>query len=152
MYLQDVTGTSAHGGINKRWVKTRITRCYSHLSITTIRAYPKRPLKNMALRRVTRRTKSGDFLKTGDVAAQRNQNGGLCQGRAGRLHERNGRRRSRMDGKTLWKTADRYLSGDVTAKLRIATEAAHHDSQYQDNVDALRRVQPEDIAPIDISI
>ncbi|WP_238984957.1 Eco57I restriction-modification methylase domain-containing protein [Candidatus Glomeribacter gigasporarum] len=51
-----------------------------------------------------------------------------------------------------WETADRYLTGDVKAKLRIATEAAHHDSQYQDNVEALRRVQPEDIAPIDISI
>src|SRR5260364_184524 len=62
----------------------------------------------------------GDFLKTGDVAAQRNQNGGLCQGRAGRLHERNGRRRSRMDGKTLWQTGrytDHWQRGQYSAHL-----------------------------------
>ncbi len=51
-----------------------------------------------------------------------------------------------------WETADRYLTGNVKAKLRITTEAANHDSQYQDNVEALKRVQPQGIEPIDISI
>lgn len=43
---------------------------------------------------------------------------------------------------------DAYLSGNVREKVKIATEIAKKDSQYQSNVDALEKVQPERI-PID---
>ncbi|KAA0178843.1 helicase [Cupriavidus gilardii] len=51
-----------------------------------------------------------------------------------------------------WETADRYLTGNVKAKLAIATRAAEADSRYAGNVEALRLVQPPDIEPIDISV
>ncbi len=51
----------------------------------------------------------------------------------------------------LWETADRYLSGDVRAKLVIATAAASLDSSYSRNVEAMKAVQPADIPPGDIS-
>ena len=51
----------------------------------------------------------------------------------------------------LWETADRYLSGDVRAKLLAATAATTLDSGYARNVDALKCVQPADILPGDIS-
>jgi hypothetical protein len=44
-----------------------------------------------------------------------------------------------------WQTADQYLSGNVRAKLKAAEE-----SGYQRNVDALAKVQPEDVLPGDI--
>src|ERR1700691_2655923 len=50
-----------------------------------------------------------------------------------------------------WETADRYLSGDVRAKLRCAEAAAGLDHAYTRNVDALKAVQPEDLLPSDIS-
>jgi N12 class adenine-specific DNA methylase len=51
-----------------------------------------------------------------------------------------------------WETADRYLSGDVRAKLRTAEAAATLDpSSYRRNVDALKEVQPVDLLPGDIS-
>jgi N12 class adenine-specific DNA methylase len=51
-----------------------------------------------------------------------------------------------------WETADRYLSGDVRAKLRTAEAAASLDpSSYRRNVDALKEVQPVDLLPGDIS-
>jgi len=43
-----------------------------------------------------------------------------------------------------WKTADDYLAGNVKAKLK---QAALSGSRYQRNVDALQRVQPEDLPP-----
>ena len=49
-----------------------------------------------------------------------------------------------------WETADRYLSGDVRAKLATAVAAAEIDASYQRNLDALRAVQPPDLEPGDI--
>lgn len=40
-----------------------------------------------------------------------------------------------------WETADRYLSGNVRAKLAAAQTSAQLDPAYQRNVDALRAVQ-----------
>lgn len=42
-----------------------------------------------------------------------------------------------------WVTDDRYLSGNVAAKLEAAEAAAMFDEQYQINVEALRLAQPE---------
>jgi N12 class adenine-specific DNA methylase len=50
-----------------------------------------------------------------------------------------------------WETADRYLSGDVRARLAAASAAATLDSSYGRNVEALKAVQPADIPPGDIS-
>lgn len=51
-----------------------------------------------------------------------------------------------------WETADRYLTGNVKAKLAAAEQAASQNPRYAENVDALRAVQPADIEPVDISI
>ena len=50
-----------------------------------------------------------------------------------------------------WETADRYLSGDVRAKLKTAEAAAALDPSYQRNIEALKAVQPADLLPGDIS-
>jgi N12 class adenine-specific DNA methylase len=50
-----------------------------------------------------------------------------------------------------WETADRYLSGNVRAKLKVAEAAASIDPSYQRNVAALKAVQPADLLPGDIS-
>ena len=50
-----------------------------------------------------------------------------------------------------WETADRYLSGNVRAKLRTAESAAALDPSYRRNVEALKEVQPVDLLPGDIS-
>jgi N12 class adenine-specific DNA methylase len=50
-----------------------------------------------------------------------------------------------------WETADRYLSGNVRAKLKTAEAAASIDASYQRNVEALNAVQPADLLPGDIS-
>ena len=50
-----------------------------------------------------------------------------------------------------WETADRYLSGDVRAKLKTAAAAAGVDPSYRRNVEALKEVQPVDLLPGDIS-
>jgi N12 class adenine-specific DNA methylase len=49
-----------------------------------------------------------------------------------------------------WETADRYLSGDVRAKLRTAQSAAELDPTYQRNIAALSAVQPVDLEPGEI--
>ena len=49
-----------------------------------------------------------------------------------------------------WETADRYLSGNVRAKLVTAEAAASLDRSYQRNVDSLKAVQPADLLPGDI--
>jgi N12 class adenine-specific DNA methylase len=51
-----------------------------------------------------------------------------------------------------WETREQYLSGNVKKKLAIAEEAAKSDSTYQDNVEALRTVQPADIEAVDINV
>jgi N12 class adenine-specific DNA methylase len=50
----------------------------------------------------------------------------------------------------LWETADRYLSGDVRAKLKAAQAAAAIDPAYARNIKALDDVQPADLEPGDI--
>ena len=50
-----------------------------------------------------------------------------------------------------WETADRYLSGNVRAKIKTAEAAAAIDPSYQRNADALKAVQPADLLPGDIS-
>src|SRR5271166_1555021 len=50
-----------------------------------------------------------------------------------------------------WETDDAYLSGSVRTKLAIAEAAAERDPRYARNVAALRRVQPEDLRPSDIT-
>ena len=50
-----------------------------------------------------------------------------------------------------WETDDAYLSGSVRTKLALAEAAAERDPQYARNVAALRRVQPEDLRPSDIT-
>ena len=51
----------------------------------------------------------------------------------------------------VWETDDAYLSGSVRTKLALAETAAERDPQYARNVEALRRVQPEDLRPSDIT-
>lgn len=48
--------------------------------------------------------------------------------------------------------AAEYLSGDVRAKLRLATAAAIDDPALQVNVEALTKVIPEDLGPAEIEI
>jgi N12 class adenine-specific DNA methylase len=50
-----------------------------------------------------------------------------------------------------WETADRYLSGNVRAKLKTAESAVVLDPSYQRNIEALKAVQPADLLPGDIS-
>ena len=44
-----------------------------------------------------------------------------------------------------WKPADQYLSGNVRRKLVLAQAAAEVDAKYKANVEALERVQPDDV-------
>ncbi len=50
-----------------------------------------------------------------------------------------------------WETADKYLSGNVRAKLKTAEAAAGINPTYQRNIVALKAVQPADLLPGDIS-
>jgi N12 class adenine-specific DNA methylase/adenine-specific DNA methylase len=50
-----------------------------------------------------------------------------------------------------WETDDAYLSGSVRTKLALAEAATERDPQYARNVAALRRVQPDDLLPSDIT-
>ena len=51
-----------------------------------------------------------------------------------------------------WESADRYLTGRVRAKLESAQLAADADPKYRNNVEALEKVQPEDIPAGDIAV
>src|SRR5581483_7356139 len=51
-----------------------------------------------------------------------------------------------------WEQADRYLSGNVKAKLKAAEAAAAKNAKYALNVDALKGVQPADLEPSDITV
>jgi len=54
--------------------------------------------------------------------------------------------------KDAWVTSDEYLSGDVKTKLEEAKNKALEDGAYQRNVEALEKVIPADIAPVDIFV
>lgn len=49
-------------------------------------------------------------------------------------------------------TADEYLSGNVREKLAIARNSAKVDSRFNINVEALEKVQPEDLTASEISV
>lgn len=49
-------------------------------------------------------------------------------------------------------TADEYLSGNVREKLAIARNSAKVDSHFNINVEALEKVQPEDLTASEISV
>jgi N12 class adenine-specific DNA methylase len=49
-----------------------------------------------------------------------------------------------------WETDDEYLSGNVRAKLAVAEAAALTDDEFKANVEALRLVQPTDLAASEI--
>src|SRR5437868_775948 len=49
-----------------------------------------------------------------------------------------------------WETTDRYLSGNVRAKLLVARDAARIDPDYRRNADALEAVKPKDLEPSEI--
>lgn len=51
-----------------------------------------------------------------------------------------------------WVTADEYLSGQVRDKLKQAQFAAKTDPSYQRNVEALEKVQPQDLTEHEISV
>lgn len=53
-------------------------------------------------------------------------------------------------GKPAWVTADAYLSGNVRQKLQTAEAAAMEEPAYSENVLALQKVQPRDLAPREI--
>ncbi len=50
----------------------------------------------------------------------------------------------------VWETADRYLSGNVRAKLAVAQASERVDPAYRRNVEALLDVQPKDLEPGEI--
>ena len=49
-------------------------------------------------------------------------------------------------------TADEYLSGNVREKLRLAESLVETQPEFQINVEALKKAQPEDISATDISV
>ncbi len=51
-----------------------------------------------------------------------------------------------------WEIRDRYLTGNVRAKLHRAQAAAESDPRFAPNVEALAAVMPPDIEAVDISI
>lgn len=48
--------------------------------------------------------------------------------------------------------AEAYLSGNVREKLEIAETAAKTDERFKKNVEALKKIQPKDLDPEDISV
>ena len=64
--------------------------------------------------------------------------------------------RKLIDGRLAFKTengleaAETYLSGNVRAKLRYAENVVSMDVDYQNNIDELKRIIPEDIPYTDI--
>jgi N12 class adenine-specific DNA methylase len=51
-----------------------------------------------------------------------------------------------------WETEDHYLSGDVRDKLRLAEAASLAEPRFQENVNALKSVQPEDLSASEIDV
>jgi N12 class adenine-specific DNA methylase len=51
-----------------------------------------------------------------------------------------------------WETDDQYLSGNVREKLAVADAAAASDACFLENVEALRSVQPADLAATEIDV
>lgn len=51
-----------------------------------------------------------------------------------------------------WETADEYLSGNVREKLEIAEHWSIRNEEFQQNVDALKKVQPQDLLADEINV
>ena len=51
-----------------------------------------------------------------------------------------------------WEPSDEYLSGNVRQKLKIAELAAEQEPRYQTNVEALKKVQPEELSAAEIEV
>jgi N12 class adenine-specific DNA methylase len=51
-----------------------------------------------------------------------------------------------------WETDDQYLSGNVREKLAVADAAAVTDPRFVENVEALKSVQPADLAATEIDV
>lgn len=51
-----------------------------------------------------------------------------------------------------WETADEYLSGNVREKLRVAKAMSQTNSDFGINVEALEKVQPEEVVAADIDV
>ena len=51
-----------------------------------------------------------------------------------------------------WENNDEYLSGNVREKLRVAREYLQIDNKYQENVDALEKIQPKDLDASEIEV
>jgi N12 class adenine-specific DNA methylase len=92
------------------------------------------------------------------LAVSQNETGGIDWPRMEQLTGRTARALQRELGSLVycnpdrgrWEPADRYLSGDVRAKLRTAQAAAGLEPSYARNVEALEAVQPPDIQPGEI--
>ena len=51
-----------------------------------------------------------------------------------------------------WETADEYLSGNVREKLRVAKAISQTNPDFGINVEALEKVQPEEVVAADIDV
>ena len=51
-----------------------------------------------------------------------------------------------------WETEDQYLSGNVREKLAAAGSASSNDPRFHENVEALKSVQPADLAATEIDV
>lgn len=95
------------------------------------------------------------------VGVSLNETGGVDPSR---IAELTGRPRSEVEKELVssglafedpqggWVPADQYLSGNVRQKLVLARAAAEADPRYQQNLEALEKVQPEDIDYQDIDV
>lgn len=52
----------------------------------------------------------------------------------------------------IYQNADEYLSGNIREKLNIAKLAVKSDDRYKINVEALTKVMPKDLTPVEISV
>ncbi len=111
-------------------------------------------------RRTLERYKPATHVDTAPeaLAISLNETGGIDWKRMGSLTGHNARKMQReLDSLVYrnpegeWETADRYLSGNVRAKLKVAEAAAALDPAYERNIPALKAVQPADLLPGDIS-
>lgn len=51
-----------------------------------------------------------------------------------------------------WETADKYLAGNIRKKLQEAEQFSNGNNKYLINTEALKRVMPDDIEPVDIGV
>jgi N12 class adenine-specific DNA methylase len=110
-------------------------------------------------RRTLERHKPVEKVETATEAltVSLNETGGVDWPRMEQLTGRTERQLQRELGSLVyenpeggWETADRYLSGDVRARLRAAESAADLNPSYARNVEALKAVQPKDLEPGEI--